>query len=193
MICASGSPNYGGIFDFDTKESRLIEVAGLLEAPDVWNDPQRAQELGKERKSLESVVQGILSIEGSLRDAQDLLEMAQAENDDDTLVSVEADAADLQKSVEALEFRRMFGNQADSNNCFVEIQSGAGGTEAQDWASMLLRQYLRYCERKGFKTELLEESAGEVAGIKGATIKVDGDYAYGYLRTETGIHRLVRR
>jgi len=119
--------------------------------------------------------------------------MARGENDDDTLAAVEADAASLEKQVAALEFRRMFSNPADPNNCFLDIQAGAGGTEAQDWAAMLLRMYLKYCERKGFQVEVLEESEGEVAGIKTATIKVSGEYAYGHLRTETGIHRLVRK
>ena len=132
-------------------------------------------------------------IESALQDAGDLFAMARDEDDEDTLVAVETDVADVERLVEDLEFRRMFSNPADPSNCFIEIQSGAGGTEAQDWAGMLLRQYLRYCERKGFKTELLEESEGDVAGIKGATIKVEGDYAYGFLRTETGIHRLVRK
>jgi peptide chain release factor 2 len=119
--------------------------------------------------------------------------MARSENDDDTLIAVESDAAGLEKQLAALEFRRMFANPADPNNCFVDIQAGAGGTEAQDWASMLLRMYLKYAERKGFQPEVLEESDGEVAGIKTATIKLTGEYAYGHLRTETGIHRLVRK
>ena len=119
--------------------------------------------------------------------------MAREEDDEDTLVSCEADAAGLEKRVEDMEFRRMFSNPADPNNCFIDIQAGAGGTEACDWAAMLMRQYLRYCERKGFKTEVLEESDGDVAGIKSATIKVEGEYAYGFLRTETGVHRLVRK
>ena len=119
--------------------------------------------------------------------------MARGENDDDTLAAVEADAAGLERQVAALEFRRMFSHPADPNNCFLDIQAGAGGTEAQDWAAMLLRMYLKYCERKGFQVEVLEESEGEVAGIKTATIKVSGEYAYGHLRTETGIHRLVRK
>ena len=119
--------------------------------------------------------------------------MARDEGDEDTLVAVEADAEQLKLQVEALEFRRMFSNPLDKNNCFIDIQAGAGGTEAQDWAAMMLRQYLRYCERKGFKTEILEESEGDVAGIKTASIKVEGDYAYGFLRTETGVHRLVRK
>jgi peptide chain release factor 2 len=139
------------------------------------------------------VVESLTVIRSGLQDTSDLLEMAREENDDDTLIAVEADAAELQQQVEGLEFRRMFSNPLDKNNCFIDIQAGAGGTEAQDWASMLLRQYLRYCERKGFKTEILEQSDGEVAGIKTATLKVEGDYAYGFLRTETGVHRLVRK
>ena len=119
--------------------------------------------------------------------------MARGENDDDTLLAVEADAAAIEKQVAALEFRRMFSQPADPNNCFLDIQAGAGGTEAQDWASMLLRMYLKYCERKGFQPEVLEESDGEVAGIKTATLKLTGEYAYGHLRTEAGIHRLVRK
>jgi peptide chain release factor 2 len=132
-------------------------------------------------------------IENDTRDTQDLFEMAREESDEDTLVACEADAAEIEKRVAGVEFRRMFANPADPNNAFIDIQAGAGGTEACDWASMLLRQYVRYCERKGFKTEVLEESEGDVAGIKSATIKVEGEYAYGFLRTETGIHRLVRK
>jgi peptide chain release factor 2 len=139
------------------------------------------------------VVHSLTDIDAGLRDARDLFDMAREEQDDDTLEAIEADAAGLQKQVETLEFRRMFANPMDPNNCFIDIQAGAGGTEAQDWASMLLRQYLRYCERKGFKVEILEQSEGEVAGIKTATLKVEGEYAYGFLRTETGVHRLVRK
>ena len=128
-----------------------------------------------------------------LVDSRDLYDMAREESDDDTLVSVEHDTAAIEQIVAQLEFRRMFNNPADPSNCFIDIQSGAGGTEAQDWASMLLRQYLRYGERKGFKTELLEESPGEVAGIKSATLKFEGEYAFGFLRTEIGVHRLVRK
>jgi peptide chain release factor 2 len=184
---------YGGIFDFDLKSEKLEQVNAELEDPKVWDDPKRAQDLGKEKKSLENIVDSLTNIRNGLRDATDLVEMARAENDDDTLLAVEADAHDLQKQVEGMEFRRMFSNPLDKNSCFIDIQAGAGGTEAQDWASMLLRQYLRYCERKGFKTEILEQSDGEVAGIKTATIKVEGDHAYGFLRTETGVHRLVRK
>jgi len=142
---------------------------------------------------LEGVVETISSVESALSDAAELFQIAGSEDDDSTLVAVESDVHAIESQVAGLEFRRMFANPADPNNCFVEIQAGAGGTEAQDWAQMLLRQYLRYCERKGFKTEVLEESAGDVAGLKGATIRIDGDYAYGFLRTETGVHRLVRK
>lgn len=135
-----------------------------------------------------------LSALGSgLADAAELFELAAADDDDATLIAIEGDADAFQEKLESLEFRRMFANPADPLNCFLDIQAGAGGTEAQDWASMLLRQYLKYCERKGFKAEVLEESEGEVAGIKSATIKVEGEYAFGYLRTETGVHRLVRK
>jgi len=133
------------------------------------------------------------ALEQNMRDAAELFEMARADNDDATLVSIEADVGRLAKQIDDLEFRRMFNNPLDPNNCFIEIQAGAGGTEAQDWASMLERMYLRFAERRDFKTELLDESDGEVAGIKSATIKVSGDYAYGTLRTETGVHRLVRK
>ena len=159
----------------------------------MWDDPKRAQDLGKEKKSLEGIVDTLIKANSGLRDANDLFEMAREEGDDDTLEAIEVDAQDLRGLVEGMEFRRMFNNPMDPNNCFIDIQAGAGGTEAQDWASMLLRQYLRYCERKGFKVEILEQSDGDVAGIKTATLKVEGEYAYGFLRTETGVHRLVRK
>ncbi len=149
--------------------------------------------MGKEKKSLEAIVLTLTKIEADLRDTSDLFQMAREEQDEETIEAVEADTEGLRKLVEGMEFRRMFSNPMDPNNCFIDIQAGAGGTEAQDWASMLLRQYLRYCERKGFKVDILEQSDGEVAGIKTATLKVEGDYAYGFLRTETGVHRLVRK
>ncbi|TQK03751.1 MULTISPECIES: peptide chain release factor 2 [Herbaspirillum] len=179
--------------DFDVKSEKLEQVNAELEDPNVWNDQKRAQDLGKEKKSLEAIVHTLIKIDADLGDAKDLFEMAREEKDEDTIASIESDAEGLKKLVEEMEFRRMFSGQMDANNCFIDIQAGAGGTEAQDWASMLLRQYLRYCERKGFKAEILEQSDGEVAGIKTATIKVEGDYAYGFLRTETGVHRLVRK
>ncbi|HPU53965.1 MAG TPA: peptide chain release factor 2, partial [Burkholderiaceae bacterium] len=158
-----------------------------------WEDAKRAQDLGREKKLLDGVVQRILELESGLSDADELFEIARSEDDDSTLVSVEEDVHRLEALVADLEFRRMFSNPADPSPCFMEIQAGAGGTEAQDWAQMLLRQYLRYCERKGFKAEVLEETEGDTAGIKGASLKVEGEYAYGYLRTETGVHRLVRK
>lgn len=171
----------------------MEQVNQELEDPTVWNDPKHAQDLGREKKALEAVVLTLHKIRAELNDAADLFAMAREEDDLGTMEAVEADVAELQKHVESMEFRRMFNNPMDPNNCFIDIQAGAGGTEAQDWASMLLRQYLRYCERKGFKVEILEQSDGEVAGIKTATLKVEGEYAYGHLRTETGVHRLVRK
>ena len=189
----SARPNFGGIFDFDAKALKLEEVTRASEDPAVWNDAERTQSLGREKKSLEGVVVILRDIAQELTDTRELFDLARAEDDEDTLMSVESDVAGIERRVADLEFRRMFANPADPNNCFVDIQSGAGGTEAQDWAAMLLRMYLRYCERKGFGVEVLEQSDGEVAGIKTAALKVTGDYAYGYLRTETGIHRLVRK
>lgn len=183
----------GGIFDYETKSQRLAEVNGLLEDPDVWNDPDKAQKLGKEKRMLELIVTNLAVLASSIADSQELLEMAREEADEDTLKSVEADSLALEKQIEDMEFKRMFSGELDAGNCFIEFQSGSGGTEAQDWANMLLRMYLRYCERKGFKVEVLELSDGDVAGIKGASIKVTGDYAFGTLRTENGVHRLVRK
>ncbi len=159
----------------------------------MWDDAKRAQDLGREKKSLDDVVATLTKLAADLGDARDLFDIAKDEGDDATLASIESDIAQAKSTVEAMEFRRMFANEADAFNCFLDIQAGAGGTEAQDWAQMLERQYLKYAERKGFKTELLEESEGETAGIKSATIKIEGDYAYGHLRTETGVHRLVRK
>ena len=183
----------GGIFDFETKAQKLEEVNGLLEDPKIWDNVKKAQELGKEKRSLELIVHNLQSLEAGLKDSQELFEMAREENDDDTLLSVDADTQAIETKIAEMEFRRMFSGELDGANCFIEFQSGSGGTEAQDWANMLLRMYLRYCERKGFKVEVLELSDGDVAGIKGASIKVTGDYAYGTLRTENGVHRLVRK
>ena len=191
--CPRARMSCGGIFDFDGKLERQQEVASLVEDPAVWADTKRAQELGREKKSLDAVIDTLIHVDQSLRDSREIFDMAKEEADDSTLKAVGDDVAAVEVIVADMEFRRMFSGAADQFNCFVDIQSGAGGTEAQDWASMLLRQYLRYAERKGFKTELLEQSDGEVAGIKSATIKISGDYAYGYLRSETGVHRLVRK
>jgi peptide chain release factor 2 len=191
--CAAAWLNSGGIFDVDAKEQRLKEIGTALEDPKVWDDSKRAQELGREKKTAELIVEKMHRLEAGVRDAGELFEMARGDNDEASLLSIESDVEALAKQVGEVEFQRMFNNPLDPNNCFIEIQAGAGGTEAQDWASMLERMYLRYAERRGFKPELLEETEGEVAGIKSATIKVSGDYAFGMLRTETGIHRLVRK
>jgi peptide chain release factor 2 len=188
------APNsFGGIFDYDRKALRLNEVNAALENPAVWNEPKRAQELGREKKTLETVVETIDHLTANLADNTELYEMSKADGDVDGLAAIEADARKLEAVIEQLEFRRMFNNPADPLSCFLDIQAGAGGTEACDWAAMLLRQYLRYAERKGFKTEVMEETEGDVAGIRSATIKIEGDYAFGHLRTETGVHRLVRK
>ncbi len=159
----------------------------------MWNEPKRAQELGREKKTLETVVATIDHLKSNLADNTELYEMSKAEGDMAGLAAIESEAHGLRATVDELEFRRLFSNPADPLNCFIDIQAGAGGTEACDWASMLLRQYLKYCERKGFKTEVMEETEGDVAGIRSATLKVEGDYAFGQLRTETGVHRLVRK
>jgi len=171
----------------------LTEVLRELEDPKIWDDPEKAQALGKERGQLETVVNNLVRIDSGLNDAEELLAMAVEENDEDTVDMVALDLEGFEKDVADLEFRRMFSGEMDSNNAFLDIQSGAGGTEAQDWAEMLLRMYLRWGERRGYKTELMEASPGDVAGIKSATIKFEGDYAFGWLRTETGVHRLVRK
>jgi len=193
LITTRASGRYGGIFDYDAKAERLIVVNAELEDPAVWNDPKHAQELGREKKLLEDVVGTLAALGTGIGDAQELFELARADDDAATMLAIEADADAFQAKLELLEFRRMFANPADPLNCFLDIQAGAGGTEAQDWASMLLRQYLKYAEKKGFAAEVLEESEGEVAGIKSATIKLTGEYAFGHLRTETGVHRLVRK
>ena len=164
-----------------------------LEDPAVWNNPEQAQRLGKERAQLEAVVEVLSSLGSGLSDSEELLQMAEEENDEATWRSVEEDLGSLETQIAQLEFQRMFSGEHDNGNAFVDIQSGSGGTEAQDWAEMLLRMYLRWGEAHGFKTELMEASAGDVAGIKSATIRFQGDYAYGWLRTESGVHRLVRK
>ena len=189
----SAPPRCGGIFDFDVKSERLAVVSRELEDPKVWDAPDRAQALGKEKKELDGIVGTLTELDAGLADSKELFELARTEADDATMLAVKEDVDRLEKIVGNLEFRRMFNHPLDPANCFIDIQAGSGGTEAQDWASMLLRMYLKYCEKKGYKTELLEESAGDVAGIKSASIKVEGEYAYGYLRTEVGVHRLVRK
>ena len=179
----------GGIFDFDRRKEELEEVNRELEQPGVWDDPDAAQKLGQERSRLEKIVVTIETLDDGLNDAEELLEMSVEENDEESVNSIIDDLKILEENVKELEFRRMFSGEMDANNAFVDIQSGSGGTEAQDWAEMILRMYLRWGEAHGFKTELMEASAGDVAGIKSATISIAGDYAYGLLRTETGVHQ----
>ncbi len=175
------------------KRDRLVEVTAELESPEIWNDPEQAQALGRERARLEEIIEPIRAADSGLSDALELLELAQAEGDQATIDEIAADVARFQQQAAELEFRRMFSGELDANNCYLDIQAGSGGTEAQDWAEMLLRMYLKWCDAHGFETELLECSAGEVAGIKSATVHVKGNYAYGWLRTEIGVHRLVRK
>ncbi len=164
-----------------------------LELPDVWNEPERAQALGKERAALEAVVNTIEELDAGCDDIEGLLELAIEEGDEETFQDAEVEAQSLDEKLQLLEFRRMFSGDHDGANCYLDIQSGSGGTEAQDWAHMIMRMYLRWGEAHGFKTEVIEVTDGDVAGIKGCTIKYSGEYAYGWLRTETGVHRLVRK
>lgn len=164
-----------------------------LGEPDIWNNQDYAQKLGKERSKLETVVSTISDISTNLAEIGELLEMVLEENDDAGLSALELDIKILDSKLANLEFRRMFSREMDINSAFLDIQSGSGGTEAQDWAEMLLRMYLRWCEAKGFKVDLVEHSPGDVAGIKSATLEVSGEYAFGWLRTEIGVHRLVRK
>ncbi|MEH6354867.1 MAG: peptide chain release factor 2 [Marinobacter sp.] len=182
-----------GYLDYDQRSERLIEVERELEMPSVWEDPERAQALGKERSDLELIVSTIDRLTSGLTDADGLLEMAVEEDDEATVADIENDLAELDANLEKLEFRRMFSGEMDANNAYMDIQAGSGGTEAQDWGNMLLRMYLRWAERRGFKAEIVELQEGEVAGIKSATLHIQGDYAFGWLRTETGVHRLVRK
>ncbi len=183
----------GGIFEYLEKKERLAEVELELGEPDVWNEPERAQALGRERSSLEAVVHTIDDLDRGVVDCRELIDMAVEENDAESIDEVAKEIGGLDEHLAKLEFRRMFSGEMDPNNAFLDVQSGSGGTEAQDWAEMVLRMYLRWGEAKGFKTTLEEASAGEVAGIKSATIRFEGEYAFGWLRTETGVHRLVRK
>jgi peptide chain release factor 2 len=193
MTCVNVQIHLGGIFDFDRRKEELEEVNRELEQPGVWDDPENAQKLGQERSRLEKIVITIENLDSSLNDAEELLEMSVEEGDEGSINSIVEDLKSLENEVVDLEFRRMFSGEMDACNAFVDIQSGSGGTEAQDWAEMLLRMYLRWGEAHGFKTELMEVSPGDVAGIKSATINISGEYVFGRLRTETGVHRLVRK
>ncbi len=192
-ICAAALKPSGGIFDYDHKRDRLTEVERELEDPSVWNEPERAQNLGRERAQLAEIVGTLDEMSGGLADAGELLEMAAEEDDQGAVDDVVAELQRLQEALEKLEFRRMFSGDMDANNCYLDIQAGSGGTEAQDWANILLRMYLRWADQHGFDAEIVELSEGEVAGIKSATVHIRGEYAFGWLRTEIGVHRLVRK
>lgn len=183
----------GGIFDYDVKSERLEEVSKELEDPNVWNNPEQAQALGKEKSQLENIVSTIDDLTSGTEASKELLEMAEMDSDQEMVDEVVLELDRLGERLDKLEFQRMFSGEMDPNNAYLEIQSGSGGTEAQDWANMILRMYLRWCDSHAFKADITEISAGDVAGIKGATVHIKGEYAYGWLRTELGVHRLVRK
>ena len=189
----SARARYGGFFEYDRKKERLEEVGRELEDPSIWQKPERAQELGRERARLTTDLGEIDRTSKGITDAIELLALAESEGEAAAVVDIERDSERLATDVRRLELKRMFHGEMDSHDAFLDIQAGAGGTEAQDWAQMLLRMYLRWCAARGFSAEVIDSSPGEVAGIKGATIEVHGEYAYGWLRTETGVHRLVRK
>ncbi|MBP81870.1 MAG: peptide chain release factor 2 [Acidiferrobacteraceae bacterium] len=182
-----------GYLDFEERKDRLAEVLLRLEDPQIWSNPQEAQKLGQERASLEATVTTLADLDTRTQDSRELLVLAREEEDSESIDLIERDTRQIVAQLEKLEFLRMFSGELDSANAFVDIQAGSGGTEAQDWAEMLLRMYLRWAEDEKFVTELIERSDGEVAGIKSATIQIRGEYAFGKLRTETGVHRLVRK
>jgi peptide chain release factor 2 len=189
----SARARYGGFFEYDRKKERLEEVARELEDPSVWQKPDRAQQLGRERARLTSDIGEIDRTSKGISDAIELLALAESEGEESAVRDIERDSERLASEVRRLELKRMFRGEMDSHGAFLDIQAGAGGTEAQDWAQMLLRMYLRWCAARGLEAEVIDSNAGEVAGIKSATIEVHGEYAYGWLRTETGVHRLVRK
>jgi peptide chain release factor 2 len=177
----------------DEKQDRLEEVKLELENPDIWSNPDKAQALGKEKVQLDKICETFSNSSSILNDAKELLEMAEIENDSDAVNGIITDLNETENSITTYEFERMFSGEMDQNSAYLDIQSGSGGTEAQDWAEMILRMYLRWGDKHNFKVKLMEVSAGDVAGIKSATIHFDGEYAFGWLRSEIGIHRLVRK
>jgi len=191
-ICRKNSRNYGGTFDVPAKQERVAELEADIAHPDFWNQGNQSQDILKERMRLQKIVENCTSASQQLKDLQVLIEIGEESEDEETLTEINSLLPDLQKQIERMEFARMLSGDHDSNNATVSINAGAGGTEAQDWADMALRMYVRYCERKGFKVEFTEYQSGDDAGLKGATFTVTGDYAYGYLKSESGIHRLVR-
>ncbi|MBQ2382235.1 MAG: peptide chain release factor 2 [Succinivibrio sp.] len=182
-----------GYLDLQSKQERLEEVNGLLEDPKLWDDPAKAQELGKERQTLSAVVSRFKDLYQGFEDVLTLDEMAREENSDELTAETVNEVERLEGELVKLELERMFSGPNDNDPCYMDIQSGSGGTEAQDWAEMVMRMYLKFGEKHGFKVTVEELSEGEVAGIKSATLRFEGDHAYGYFRTETGVHRLVRK
>lgn len=191
-IVKSGSLNFGGLFDIDTKRESIQEIESIMAVPGFWDDTKKSQEIIKKRTMLEKVVQTWDGLVRHTEDVRVMIELGEEAQDVDTLAEVSAMTARMIQEVEAAEFQRMLSGPHDRNSCFITINPGAGGTESQDWAEMILRMYLRYCEKKGWKTTITEFQAGDEAGLKSATFNVSGEYAYGYLRAEAGIHRLVR-
>ncbi len=183
----------GGIFDYDEKSLRLLEVQRELEDPEIWKNQDKAQNFGKEKVQLESVIHVLDGLTKGLQEASEMLNFVEEANDQELCDELIIEVTNIEQRIAGLEFKRMFCGEMDANNAYLDIQSGSGGTEAQDWAEMLLRMYLRWGDDHGFKTEIVEASAGDVAGIKSATVHFQGDYAFGWLRTETGVHRLVRK
>lgn len=194
MPCGRVSAICGAIFDYAERAERLEEIEAELARGETWaENPEHAQSLDREKARLNEILEPIDASDQALTDCAELLELARSEDDDSVYADIETELTEIERNAERLEFARMFSGEADDSNCFVEIQSGSGGTEAQDWADMLLRMYLRWCESRGLTTEILEASAGDTAGLKSATFRVDGSFAYGWLRTESGVHRLVRK
>lgn len=182
----------GGIFELDVKKSRIAELERLMEAQDFWDDREKARETIDEVNRNKEWVDGWAQVDAKLADLLELKQLADEEEDEDTLVEVDGELDPLQAEVESFELKHMLGDRVDRANAILTIHPGAGGTEAQDWAQMLMRMYNRWAERRGFKTDTLDLSPGDTAGIKSATIEIEGDYAYGYLKAEIGVHRLVR-
>lgn len=194
MPCGRVLATCGAIFDYTNRSERVEEIEAELAQGQIWvEDPDRAQSLGREKARLQEILGPIDASDKALSDCAELLALAATEDDNSVYADIEAELSGVESTAERLEYARMFSGEADESNCFVEIQAGSGGTEAQDWANMLLRMYLRWCESRGLTTELLEASAGDTAGLKSATVRIDGAFAYGWLRTESGVHRLVRK
>ncbi len=184
---------YGGFFDYANNKERLEEIDLRLEDPKIWDDRAAAQALGRERAKTQQVVCGLDELHRQIDDCTELLALARIDEDAGAVAEIEKDARKIVAALEKMEFRRMFSGEADSHNAFVDIQSGSGGTEAQDWAAMLLRMYTRWGEAQGYQLVLIDRAAGDVAGIKSATLKMTGEFVYGHMRTESGVHRLVRK